>query len=116
MEPILRWPHPSSQIGQDQVFKDSEITQFIFKDIHSKHDFHKEQDIFFQIEFSRFANLQNLRRHLRLHLKRDSHLAEIDSEGEEKVIINFILIIIIIINVNFISIIIPRLTEVDSKI
>ena len=116
MEPILRWPHPSSQIGQDQVFKDSEITQFIFKDIHSKHDFHKVQDISLQTEFSRFANLQNLRRHLRLHLKRDSHLAEIDSEGEEKVIINFILIIIIIINVNFISIIIPRLTEVDSKI
>ena len=105
MGPVLRWPHPSSQIGQDQVFKDSEITQVIFKDIHSKRDFHKVQDISLQTQFSRFANLQNLRRHLRLHLKRDSHLAEIDSEGEEKVITNLIVIKIIIININLISII-----------
>ena len=39
----------------------------------------------------RFANLQNLRRHLKLHLKRDSHLAEIDSEGEEKVLLPHII-------------------------
>ena len=32
----------------------------------------------------KFANLQNLKRHLRLHLARDSHVAEIDSEGEER--------------------------------
>ena len=40
----------------------------------------------------RFANLQNLRRHLKLHLKRDSHLAEIDSEGEEKVLLPHIIL------------------------
>ena len=47
----------------------------------------------FKTKIFRFANLQNLRRHLRLHLKRDSHLAEIDSEGEEKVQPHRILII-----------------------
>ena len=41
----------------------------------------------------RFANLQNLRRHLKLHLKRDSHLAEIDSEGEEKVLLPHIILL-----------------------
>ena len=31
-----------------------------------------------------FANLQNLKRHLRLHLARDSHVAEIHSDGEDE--------------------------------
>jgi len=31
-----------------------------------------------------FSNIQNLRRHLRLHLKRDSNIAEIDSAGEKE--------------------------------
>jgi DNA-directed RNA polymerase subunit RPC12/RpoP len=31
-----------------------------------------------------FSNLQNLKRHLRLHLARDSHVAEIHSEGEDE--------------------------------
>ena len=32
----------------------------------------------------RFSNMQNLRRHLRLHMSRDSHLPDVDSDTEER--------------------------------